>query len=358
MLARLPVELLRAIFREAAPHTSIDDWYPRSDRHVLGDLSLTCRLFRDIAQPMLPEVLQVCLPYHGIPDTAAYLPLEEEAWTRIAPLVKSLRVSAHEHENPELPPAFFSCVAVRTLEVEYVTFTGKDLAKLPNLRCLVIRGSLLSSPSDFPNDLPIRQLLLHEVETRGTSTISFVTAERFPHLRILDVGPAGYDTRYRSTVSASVPWRALDAFGLFGDDSKLPRPTDFRRPQVLVSLLSHQLRDPWVKDYLPVNIRIVLHEHNDVDCMKCLNDLLALLHGPYSHPSATLLTLSLQFKRFYDWRFAPPPEQLDAKCKAVQQWCERNGTVFLWDTLCIYNDEYQNHLLTPAFLDYRRRAIC
>ncbi|GAA5902287.1 hypothetical protein JCM6882_000492 [Rhodosporidiobolus microsporus] len=171
MLDRLPPELLRHIFDFAAPlHYSPQRYIER--RATLRGLSLVSQYFREIAQPMLPEVFRA--------DPTSF-PLLQRG--EIGGAIKLLFVSVLQ--PAALATALSLCSAVVEFRVYLCTLRVDKLAFLPDLRRLSLSQSTLYLPAGItPPTLPLLdQLSLSDTAVDPDNLYHLLNRQYLPSLR-------------------------------------------------------------------------------------------------------------------------------------------------------------------------------
>ncbi|GAA6027209.1 hypothetical protein JCM8097_002486 [Rhodosporidiobolus ruineniae] len=191
MLDRLPLELLQAIVREAAPITHDYNKYKTRQR-ILKRLSLVSRALRPVAQEVLGEVvvaqlLEYICPMGAPTDDDDFLHLLtprslREGWHRIAPAltVLVLRPCLVVPENPVTYPTELAlCRSLRDLTL------GQIELEL-DLRRLVLYDCKVACPAVAPIFPSLGELSLRHITFDGPIKLTrFFSKRHLPALRLL-----------------------------------------------------------------------------------------------------------------------------------------------------------------------------
>ncbi|GAA5902316.1 hypothetical protein JCM6882_000500 [Rhodosporidiobolus microsporus] len=282
-LDTLPVELLSHIVQLAAPLEYTEDKY-RERRELLRRLCLVCKLTRDVAQPMLPEVFEVRME----PDDA---PLCERG--------QSVRVLVlNECYDAPCPAevALGACRNVVDLRLLFLEdFDLGLLAELKNLRHLLASATSLTCPPNLvlPNLLT---LALASPELRTSVLEDVVTSTCLPSLHSLAIDLTSdtswdYGTRTLPDLPASL-LEQLDVLCVDLDDIPLGELHTLRPARVLVDFHWQQYGDlRWNAWPGPSALRLHGIEHlaidaTDPDDISTSTELLKTLHNFASYPLA------------------------------------------------------------------------
>ncbi|GAA5899467.1 hypothetical protein JCM6882_009125 [Rhodosporidiobolus microsporus] len=349
MLDRLPPELLSPIFRLAVFSYGPDTHGER--QRTLKSLCLVCKRARDVAQPMLKEVLAV--KFEQGKDSLLKKRLEDGR--TYGDVVKVLYLKWMGSGRPPLPEEVAKCVhltdlalTLRRLVLSDCTITGINLKSLvfPSLFELSIchvrlhkKEAAFFNPRIFPK---LRALGFFDLKDQYPSLSTWPSNPPILNLQMQDAARYYRDQlsapNSNMVVSIYLPLLHVHCFGAPFNSIFNSCPLPFAPAHLRLFDVSFKVRDT-ERDSTPSMV-----ENKKTTPVEDLALFLALLRRRVGdHPTLRLLILSRQF---LDKQYKPANDQLVKQCEA---WRVK----VLWEDEVASSSEEHRSLVSPAFLHYK-----
>ncbi|GAA5823643.1 hypothetical protein JCM11251_000708 [Rhodosporidiobolus azoricus] len=254
MLDRLPVELVELIIRQAAP-LNYDTQMYKARRKLLKSCCLVNRTLRQVAQPMLTEVVEV----DGLPTASHAYPLGMAGQVRLLAIVK--------RDAEMVVQACANLVDLRLVKVAEEFDLGL-LAGSPHLKRLLLERS----PFFCPDDLVLQSLV--ELSFRGdiywsfyetyTDLNSLLHPSQVPSLRALAIALCTGDSwadDYKLPVFRPSLLKQLEMLSIDLGDITVERLTSLHPAPTLCNIYWAELEHLCAVPHLPPFLHIYDLDH-------------------------------------------------------------------------------------------------